>query len=59
MATIPGHLRALCVFAAKLAAERPVVVTLVIPYGMTTFSKANAEVERCLKDVAVQRGQIR
>jgi hypothetical protein len=47
------------VFATKLAAERPVVVTMLVPHWMQTFDKASSEVKRCLSDMPSQKGEIR
>jgi hypothetical protein len=47
------------VFATKLATERPVVVTMLVPHWMQTFEKARSEVKRCLSDVPSQKGEIR
>jgi hypothetical protein len=48
-----------CVLAAKIVAERPVIVTLLVPHHQKTFEKSQQEVARCLSDMESPAGTIR
>lgn len=54
-----GHLRTLSVLAAKLVAERQVVVTFVVMNWMNVLGKVEAEVARSLRDVESPKGTFR
>jgi hypothetical protein len=54
-----GHFRTVCVLAAKIVAERPVIVTLLVPHYQTTFEQSQQEVARCLSDIESPAGIIR
>ena len=55
-----GHIRALCVLAAKIVAEKPVTVTVLYSNYYTTPQKVVDEVNRTLADVGHKpKGEIR
>jgi hypothetical protein len=56
--TLPGYTCGLTVFAAKLAAERSVVVTMLVTHWMKTFEKATEEAKRCVADVEWMKGEL-
>ncbi|KZW02221.1 UDP-Glycosyltransferase/glycogen phosphorylase [Exidia glandulosa HHB12029] len=54
-----SHFRTMCILAARLAAERPIVVTVLVPHWAKTFDLVNAETERFLRDIPNPRGTLR
>lgn len=46
---VSGHLRPICSLAAKLASQRAIDVTLLLPNGPNTFVLGSAEATRSLQ----------
>ncbi|KZW02223.1 UDP-Glycosyltransferase/glycogen phosphorylase [Exidia glandulosa HHB12029] len=61
LASTPGwsHFRTMCILAARLTAERPIVVTILVPYWMKILDQVNSETARYLQNVPIPRGLLR
>ncbi|KZW02232.1 UDP-Glycosyltransferase/glycogen phosphorylase [Exidia glandulosa HHB12029] len=61
LAAIPSwsHIRSMSILAARLTAERPIVVTILVPYCMKIFEQVSSEAARYLQNVSSSRGLLR
>lgn len=54
-----GHLRGICALAGKLAADRPITVTLLVSNEPKSFAAGKAEAMRCMDVVDTPKGKLR